>query len=143
MRFAATAVLLALLPAPSPAQRRTVDTFCIELRRVVHATGETPPFASLASARGTLPGFGDCTLFNDRHGRRFSCTARAEPALFQQLVDQVARCLTGAIRRPDEAGLPLVQFRTATALIAIRQYPLHGDGSGVPLSFSVLPIPIH
>jgi hypothetical protein len=142
--IAAAGLLLASFSA-APLQARTVDTFCSELRRIVHATGETPPFASLVSARVTLPGLSDgCNYYNDRHGRRISCIAgHADPGAWQALVDHSARCLPEAIRRPDESDPLLAQFRTATALIVIRQHTLPGDSRGIQLSYTVHPVPIH
>ena len=40
-----------LLAAAAPGQATMTDAFCIDLRRIVAAAGERPPFASLASGR--------------------------------------------------------------------------------------------
>ena len=133
-------LLLTLLPAPLPA--RTVDTVCTELRRIVEATGDRPPFASIVSSPVALPGFGDrCILTGNAHAGRVTCTGTAEgPNHWLSLAGHTARCLPGALRRPDEPDQRLAHFRTGTAYIAIRQVP--GPGAG-GLSYIVQSIPVH
>ena len=145
-------IWLSLLPIVGPvaamqADARTVGPgpFCTELRRIVAATRDTPSFASLAAAPAALPGLENaCAVLNDRHGVRFRCEiGPSDLATFDRLTTDTGRCLPHAIRRPDETGPRLAQFRLATAAIIIRQDSLPGDGAGIDLSYSVYPIPIH
>ena len=140
-RLAAAVIIAFAVAAPVQAPARTVDTFCTELRRIVRAIHERPPFASLSTTPAALPGFGGgCELFNDRHGLRVHCTmTAADPRHFQRLAAHTARCLPDATRTADRSDPFVVGFSAGNALILIRQHSLPGDSRGINLSYTVQP----
>ena len=151
VRRTVTALILTMATAGNgAANSRTVDAgslpYCAELRRIVAATGEWPPFQPLAAwERVNVPGFGQpCGLRDHGSGWRFVCSRPGEdgPDDMARLVTQTAACLDQAVRFPDEAEGRRARFRTATAAIHIERSGV-GGSAGPVLTLTVYPIPIH
>ena len=132
------------------AQARTVDAgtqpYCAELRHIVAATGEWPPFQPVSDwERIAVPGFEQpCGLRSHGSGSRFLCSRpdSQSPDEMARLVAQTAACLDEAVRFPDEAEGRRARFRTATAAIHIERSEV-ADSAGPTLTLTVYPIPIH
>ena len=109
---------------------------CAELRRIVAATGEWPPFQPHTAWRQMIvTGFEQpCGLRSHGSGWRFECSRPDEtgPDDWERLVAQTGACLTDAIRFPDEAEGRRARFRTGTAAIHIER----GHASNAAAEFS-------
>jgi hypothetical protein len=98
---------LAALTASGAEARQPIDPFCVELRRVVAAAGDNPPFASLP--RGNSPaarpmfGFDSPCGVDDRARPFFVCQEQLAPpeVTSERLIAASARCLRGAVRLAD------------------------------------------
>jgi hypothetical protein len=145
-----TAIVLAMAATGGSAPARSVDAgtlpFCGELRRIVAATGEWPPFLPVSAWRSVyVPGFEQsCGLRDHGSGWRFVCTRPGRRGLddMARLVAQTADCLEQSVRFPDEAEGRRARFRTATSAIHIEQASAAGS-AGPTLTLTVYPIPIH
>lgn len=146
-----TALILTMAAAGnSAADSRTVDAgtqpYCAELRRIVAATGEWPPFQPVSAwERIVVPGFEQpCGLRSHGSGWRFLCSRSdsQSPDDMARRVAQTAACLDEAVRFPDEADGRRARFRTATAAIHIERSGVAGS-AGPALTLIVYPIPIH
>lgn len=151
MRRSTQTLVLAMAAAGCDgAQARTVDAgslaFCAELRRIVAATGEWPPFQPVSAWESVdVPGFEQpCGLRDHGSGWRFVCSRPGEhgPDEMARLVAQTAACLEQAVRFPDEAEGRRARFRTATAAVHIERSGVAGSARPA-LTLTVYPIPIH
>ena len=146
-----TALILIIAAAGSgTADSRTVDAgslpYCAELRRIVAATGEWPPFQPVAAwASVNVPGFEQpCGLREHGSGLQFVCSRPGEdgPDDMARLVARTAACLEQAVRFPDEAEGRRARFKTATAAIHVERSGVAGS-AGPVLTLTVYPLPIH
>lgn len=121
------------LVAAGTAQAQTEADFCAELRRIVAAAGEDPPFASLprGESKGARPMFGftaPCGVTNDP-GRVFQCQEQLAPmeVTAEGLIAASARCLPGAVRLPDRerdrwGGGPWLRLRAGDVTVSAAEW---------------------
>ena len=151
MRRTTTAFMLTIAAAgigAAPARTEEAGTlpYCAELRRIVAATGDWPPFQPVSAwEKVDVPGFEQpCGLRDHGSGRRFVCSRPGEhgPDDMARLVAKTAACLEQSVRFPDEAEGRRARFRTATAAVHIERSGVAERGPPA-LTLTVYPIPIH
>ena len=139
MRKAAAAFILLSLGASAQA-RAPIDPFCVALRRMAGAAGESPPFSSI-SRPVPLPGFDMACSLGVDHGRRLICGIEdnKDPQLFDRLVARTARCLPGSTRLGDGPGLRHARLRSGGAAISVQQANGISDPWGADYRLVVMP----
>jgi hypothetical protein len=124
------AIAAAAMAASGASQAQAHADFCAELREVVAAARETPPFASFPNwstyARPMLA-FEQCGTARDYGSLRFLCTRYDPERLpeppgldsresFDRLVSRIEHCLPRAIRARDERPVPNARSRPRVQL---------------------------
>jgi hypothetical protein len=104
-----TALVAAVAPASAAAQ--SADGFCGELREVVAAARDAPPFASLPPPTGRegrrVLGFAVCGARSRDADAHFVCSSPTEDREWQdqiELASRIEQCLPGAVRAGEEIG---------------------------------------
>lgn len=145
--MAASAALSA--PAAAPAHAELEAAFCADLRQVVAAAAEDPPFGSLPGidSAGARPMFGFRTPcgVGDRPPPIFVCQEQLAPpeVTAEWLIAASARCLPGAVRVPSReregwGGGTSLRLRFGTVLITAAEWA-HRTRGGRQSSFAVAP----
>ena len=107
----AAAILAVAIIGQTQAQARTpmVDPFCRDLRRIVAAAGEDPPFASLPSGQDEVWMGGEASCHRvTQPSTSFYCRMRADPAPGGRfaLAARAQRCLGCRGPRDGRPGQP-------------------------------------
>ena len=121
-------VAAALLSGAAPAAGQGFYATCAELRAIVAAAQERPPFFSmLRDPSGPRIGFQSCMVIELMEGwPSFACLEQRGDALahWHRLTEEVIRCFPNAVRLPDHdlptdrAGEHQANFRIGDAYLS-------------------------
>ena len=128
--------LVAVLLGSSGALAQAPDADCVELRRIVAAAREAPPFASLRwEPHSPALGFDNCSVLDlsvEGDNPNFGCNTDFSESLrrWEQLNATILRCLPGAERFEDPNQSPRAPGRWAQFRVGRVRIDTHEARSG-------------